>query len=170
MKLSRIAVPSPPPAAAVSPGWFRRHPVWTGLMVIFAALLFVMVRLLSNLQWLCGPLQRAVSAQVQREVRIGAMQLRWAGQPVLELRDVVLGNLRGASEPRMARLQLVQLRLSLPDLLHGRVVPRIAVSDADVLLERLRNEFGGEIETRTLVEEDVLFERPRSLRALTVVA
>ncbi len=153
MKLSRIAVPSPPPDAAVSPGWFRRHPVWTGLMVTFAALLFVMVRLLSNLQWLCGPLQRVVSAQVQRQVSIGAMQWRWAGQPVLELRDVVLGNLRGVSEPRMVRLQSVQLRLSLPDLLHGRVVvPRIAVSDADVLLERLRDgrrnwTFGGARQT-----------------------
>ena len=127
-------------ATAGFPGWVRRHPVWTGWIVVLAVLLSAVVLLLLNVQWLRGPLQRAVSAQVQREFSIGAMQLRWVGQPMLELSDVVLGNLPDASEPQMARLQSVQLRLSLPDLLHGRVfVPRIAVSDADVLLERLKD-------------------------------
>jgi 4-hydroxy-3-methylbut-2-enyl diphosphate reductase len=37
------------------------------------------------------------------------------------------------------------------------------------LLERLRREFAGEIETRTLVEEDVAFELPRSLKSLAVI-
>jgi 4-hydroxy-3-methylbut-2-enyl diphosphate reductase len=37
------------------------------------------------------------------------------------------------------------------------------------LLERLRSEFGGEPETRTLIEEDVSFELPKSLRRLAVV-
>ena len=39
----------------------------------------------------------------------------------------------------------------------------------DSLLDRLRTEFGGVVEIRTLVEEKVAFERPRSLRSLTVV-
>ena len=39
----------------------------------------------------------------------------------------------------------------------------------EALLDRLRNEFGGAVETRTLVEEDVSFERPRSLRVLAGV-
>jgi 4-hydroxy-3-methylbut-2-enyl diphosphate reductase len=37
------------------------------------------------------------------------------------------------------------------------------------LVERLQTEFGGEVETRTLIEEDVSFELPRSLRSLAVV-
>jgi 4-hydroxy-3-methylbut-2-enyl diphosphate reductase len=37
------------------------------------------------------------------------------------------------------------------------------------LVERLQREFGGETETRTLIEEDVSFELPRSLRSLAVV-
>ena len=37
------------------------------------------------------------------------------------------------------------------------------------LLARLRDEFGAEVEERTLVEEDVTFAAPKSLRALTVV-
>jgi 4-hydroxy-3-methylbut-2-enyl diphosphate reductase len=36
----------------------------------------------------------------------------------------------------------------------------------DALLERLRTEFGGTVETRTLVDEDVSFDRPRSLKVL----
>jgi len=37
------------------------------------------------------------------------------------------------------------------------------------LLDRLRQEFGADVESRTLVEEDVAFELPRSLRSLAVV-
>jgi 4-hydroxy-3-methylbut-2-en-1-yl diphosphate reductase len=37
------------------------------------------------------------------------------------------------------------------------------------LLDRLRREFGGVVETRTLVEEDVSFELPRSVRRLLVL-
>ncbi len=39
----------------------------------------------------------------------------------------------------------------------------------DALLNRLKAEFNGEVETRTLVEEDVSFELPKSARSLTVV-
>jgi 4-hydroxy-3-methylbut-2-en-1-yl diphosphate reductase len=37
------------------------------------------------------------------------------------------------------------------------------------LLEKLRREYGGEVDVRTLVEEDVNFAPPPSLRSLTVV-
>lgn len=37
------------------------------------------------------------------------------------------------------------------------------------VVERLRREFGAEVEERTLVEEDVSFAPPKSLRSLTVV-
>ena len=39
----------------------------------------------------------------------------------------------------------------------------------DALLDRLQREFAGEIETRTLVQEDVAFAPPKSLRSLAVV-
>jgi 4-hydroxy-3-methylbut-2-enyl diphosphate reductase len=39
----------------------------------------------------------------------------------------------------------------------------------EALLGRLRREFGAEVEERTLVEEDVSFAPPKSLRSLTVV-
>jgi 4-hydroxy-3-methylbut-2-enyl diphosphate reductase len=37
------------------------------------------------------------------------------------------------------------------------------------VIERLERDFGGIVETRTLVEEDVAFELPRSLRSLAVL-
>ena len=37
------------------------------------------------------------------------------------------------------------------------------------LVDRLQREFGGDTETRTLIEEDVSFELPKSLRKLAVV-
>ena len=37
------------------------------------------------------------------------------------------------------------------------------------LIDALKRDFGGEVETRTLVEEDVAFELPRSLRSLAVL-
>ncbi len=40
----------------------------------------------------------------------------------------------------------------------------------DELIERLKTDFGGEVETRTLVREDVSFNAPKSLRTLAVLA
>jgi 4-hydroxy-3-methylbut-2-enyl diphosphate reductase len=37
------------------------------------------------------------------------------------------------------------------------------------LIERLQREFGGEVETRTLVQEDITFELPKSARSLAVL-
>jgi 4-hydroxy-3-methylbut-2-enyl diphosphate reductase len=39
----------------------------------------------------------------------------------------------------------------------------------NALLDRLKGEFGGDVEIRTLVEEDVTFDAPRSLKRLAVV-
>jgi 4-hydroxy-3-methylbut-2-enyl diphosphate reductase len=48
----------------------------------------------------------------------------------------------------------------------GASAPEHLVS---ALLERLKREYGATIDTRTLVEEDVSFELPKSVRRLTVV-
>lgn len=38
------------------------------------------------------------------------------------------------------------------------------------LVDRLQRDFGGDVETRTLVEEDVSFDLPKSVKSLTVLA
>jgi len=127
-------------ADVVRMGLVRRHPVWTGVILVLILLLIAVTLLLSNLQWLRDPLQRTVSASLHREFSVGDVHLRWNWQPILELNDVVVGNVPGGSEPRMASIRAVEVTLSLPDLLRGRIyLPRVAVSDVDVLLERLQD-------------------------------
>jgi 4-hydroxy-3-methylbut-2-enyl diphosphate reductase len=48
----------------------------------------------------------------------------------------------------------------------GASAPEHLVED---LVARLKREHGADVETRTLVEEDISFEPPKSLRSLTVV-
>jgi 4-hydroxy-3-methylbut-2-enyl diphosphate reductase len=38
------------------------------------------------------------------------------------------------------------------------------------LIQRIQSNFGGEVETRTLVEEDIFFELPKSARSLSVIS
>ena len=38
------------------------------------------------------------------------------------------------------------------------------------LIDRLRKEYGATVETRTLVQEDISFELPKSVRRLTVLS
>src|SRR5256885_2364312 len=39
----------------------------------------------------------------------------------------------------------------------------------ETLIERLKRDYGGEVEERTLVEEDIQFELPKTLRKLAVM-
>jgi uncharacterized protein involved in outer membrane biogenesis len=131
-------------------GFIRRHRAWMALVIILAGLMLALTLVVANPQWLRATLQRAVSASLHRQVTIGEMHLAWSGQPVLEVKDVEIANLEGSSQPRMARVGSLNMTISPLDLLVGRVVvPRIAMDDADVLLEVLQDGranwlFGGE--------------------------
>jgi AsmA protein len=117
-------------------GSLRRHPAWTATIVVLMALLIALVVVLSNVHWLRDPLERTVSANLKRDFTIGSMHLRWSNGPILVLDDVVLGNPPGGSEPQMAHVKSMQITLSLLNLLRGHiVVPKVALDDADVLLE-----------------------------------
>jgi len=48
----------------------------------------------------------------------------------------------------------------------GASAPEHLVSD---LVDRLKRDFGGVVETRTLLEESISFELPKSVRSLAVV-
>jgi 4-hydroxy-3-methylbut-2-enyl diphosphate reductase len=49
----------------------------------------------------------------------------------------------------------------------GASAPEHLVQD---LIRRIQREFGGDVETRTLVEEDISFELPKSARSLAVIS
>ena len=91
-------------AAKTHFGFARRHPVWTGLGLTLLVLLIALALLLFNLHWVRGPLERVVSSQLEREFRVGHIDLRWGGQPTLRLDDVSLGNVPGGSEAQMASI------------------------------------------------------------------
>src|SRR5262252_9120364 len=137
-------------AIASGHGFVRRHPVWVALVIILAGLLLALALVIANPQWLRGTLERAVSASLHRQVTIGELHMKWSRQPTLEARNIEVANLDGGSEPRMARVGAVNMTIAPVDLLVGHVVvPRIAMDDADVLLERLQDGrenwlFGGE--------------------------
>ena len=120
------------------------------LVIILAGLVIALTLVLSNPQWLRGTLQRAISASLHRQVTIGELHMRWSSEPTLEAKNVEIANLEGASEPRMARVGSVNMTILPFDLLVGHVViQKIAMDDADVLLELLQDGrqnwlFGGE--------------------------
>ncbi len=118
----------------------RRHPVWTGAVAVLTLLVIAVAVLLTNLAWLRGTVQRVASANLHRDVAIGTLRLHWNAGPTLTASDIQVANLPGGSEPQMARVKSVQMDLAPFELLRGRVVlPRVAVGDADVLLERLQD-------------------------------
>src|SRR5262249_17424813 len=110
----------------------RRHFVLTGLVVLLGVLLIAAGVVLPNPQWVRAPLERFVSAQLHRELKLGDLRFSWNGQPTLVLTDVVLGNLPGGSEPQMARIRSMEMTLSLPNLLRGHIViPKVGMGDID---------------------------------------
>ena len=116
----------------------RRHPLWTTFALFCALLVLGLALVILNPQWLRGSLQRVLSANFHRDLTIGEVHLGWRGGPTLELNDLVLANLPGGSEPQMARIKSLNMTLAPLELLRGRVVvPRVAVDEADVLLERV---------------------------------
>jgi uncharacterized protein involved in outer membrane biogenesis len=121
-------------------GFIRRHPAWTAAIAVLLVLLTALVVLLANVQWLRGPLERTVSASLKRDFTVESLHLRWRKGPLLVLDDVALGNVPGGSEARMAHVKSMEITLSLLDLLRGQiVVPKVALDDADVLLEALND-------------------------------
>jgi uncharacterized protein involved in outer membrane biogenesis len=90
--------------------------------------------------WLRHPIERAVSNRIHREFHLGGIEVHLGREPMVRLRDISVANLPGAHEPVMARIGAVEARLGLADLLKGQVnLTRLALSDADVLLEHDRN-------------------------------
>ena len=111
------------------------------LVVLFALLAIALAAVIAHPERMRGPLQRAISASLHRQVLIGDMRVQWGHQLALELDDVTVANLPGGSEPQMARVRSVHMLLSPLQLLAGRiVVPRVALNDVDVLLERLKDD------------------------------
>jgi uncharacterized protein involved in outer membrane biogenesis len=92
---------------------------------VFAAIAAIVAITLALFEWnwLRGPLASYLSAKVGRPVRIeGNLDVALSTRPLLTADYVTIGNAPWSSEPTMANLQRVNVRLDLRSFLFGPVV------------------------------------------------
>ncbi|MCZ2495254.1 AsmA family protein [Xylophilus sp. Kf1] len=117
------------------PHFVRRHPVAIGL----AAALVLLV-LLFDWNWFRHPLERYISQKTSREFTISDLHVTLGLTPTIRLRDLYFGNARWSKEPAMARAREVEFSISLRDLPEKILVTRLALTEPDLLFERLADD------------------------------
>ena len=98
----------------------------------------VLLALFWDWNWLRGPIERRVSAATGRSFDIvGDLDVDLGLHPRIDVGRMVLGNLPGAREPRMASVDHLTLRVDLLRWLRGKLVlSDVRVSHPDLLLEK----------------------------------
>jgi uncharacterized protein involved in outer membrane biogenesis len=115
---------------------FARHR-WATILGAIVLLLIVIV-LLFDWNWVRGPVNSYISRKTQREFTSSDLHVRLSMNPTIRMRDVVFANAPWAEKAPMAKLGILEFSVSLRDLLDGKVlVPRVALTDADLHFERL---------------------------------
>ena len=106
---------------------------------VFLALTLLVILFVAffDWNWMRGPISRRVSAATGRSFEInGDLKVQLSLQPRFVFNDMVLGNVPGSANPRMASLKVLDFRVDLFKLLSGRVeLPEIALTEPQVLLE-----------------------------------
>ena len=124
--------PASPPFSAL----LRRHPVrslFVGLLVLFALLV-----LLFDWNWVRPPVERYISQKTHREFRMGDLHVRLGFTPTIRMRDVRFGNADWSKEDQpMATVEQLEFSISLRDLPEKILVPRVALTKPELLFERL---------------------------------
>jgi len=111
----------------------KRRKVWIGVAVMLVALV-----LLFDWDWLRHPLERVVSRKTQREFRISHLGVKLGLTPTIRMKDVHFANAAWAGGEPMAKVGRLEFSLSLRDAFEGRIlIPRVALTDADLRFERL---------------------------------
>ena len=135
----------------------RRHPVWS----VFIGALVLLV-LLFDWNWFRGPLERYVSEKTQRTFRISDLHVSLGLTPTIRLRDVYFSNASWSTEKPMARIEQAEFSISLRDLPDKILIPRIALTKPDLVLERQKDD------TRNWVLSDPSNKSPSTLRISTL--
>jgi uncharacterized protein involved in outer membrane biogenesis len=115
-------------------GRFRR---WQKILLAIVALIVILV-LVFDWNWLRGPLERYISKRTEREFHISHLDVDLGLNPTIKLKDVYFANAPWSKigEP-MARIGSLEFSVSLRDLWdHKLLVPRAALSQADLVFER----------------------------------
>jgi AsmA family protein len=113
---------------------------WLGIIV--AGVIVIVVLALALMDWnrFKHPMERIASAKTGRTVHIGGNLevYPWSGTPKIVVYDLTVGNPPWEKAPRpLAHIERLELHLKLLPLLAGDVVlPRVAISKADVYLHQ----------------------------------
>jgi len=118
--------------------------IFSGLLALFVAALLIMSLLdvTVDLNHLRGGVETSASVALGREVKIsGPVQLKLSGWPSIEVRDVEIANVPGASTSVLFKAELARLQIGLPPLLRGDL--QIGDITAESVVLNLENDTDG---------------------------
>jgi len=126
-------------ATGRSGNFFRVHPILGG-MVVFAVALFVLL-LLFDWNWIRHPLESYISKKTNRAFEISDLDVKLGLTPTIRMQGLTFGNADWGEKRPMADVKTLEFSVSLRDLFDGKVyVPRVALTDANLLFERLKDD------------------------------
>lgn len=113
----------------------RLHPWWTVLAVVIIGLILLLV--LWDWNWFKRPIEHQVQARTGRSFTIdGPLDVDLGWTPVISAGNVHFGNAEWARRPEMASADQLELAISLPVLLRGKMrIPRLRLENPRLDLE-----------------------------------
>ncbi|KGK56356.1 membrane protein [Xanthomonas cannabis pv. phaseoli] len=123
------------PAAAAHTSRSPRRRRWLIGSGIVAAIIVIFV-LVFDWNWLCGPVERVVSAKTGREFRLGHLDVDLGRTTTVRGERMRLGNASWSKRGAMAEVNAAEIDVELWPLLRGKVrLPEIRLEQPSVLLE-----------------------------------
>jgi uncharacterized protein involved in outer membrane biogenesis len=117
---------------------------FAGLLALLTVALLVlsMLDVTVDLNHLRGGVETSASVALGRDVKIsGAVQLKLSGWPSIEVRDIEIANVPGASTSAFFKAELARLQIGLPPLLRGDL--QIGEITAESVMLNLENDAEG---------------------------
>lgn len=117
--------------------WQRLGRGWQTLIATLLVLLVIV--LLFDWNWLRHPLENYISKKTERTFRISNLDVDLGFTPTIKVKDVYFENAEWSRSGKpMAQIGSLEFSISLRDLWNDRkiLVPRVAMSQADLLLEK----------------------------------
>ena len=101
----------------------------------------LVIILIFDWNWLRRPLESYVSEKTQRTFTISDLDVKLGLEPTIVLKDLVFGNAEWGRPEPMATAKKLEFSVSLRNLFEGKVLlPRVALTDAKILMERLKDD------------------------------
>ncbi len=128
--------PSSPVAGVrtmIASRWFK----WTAALSVAPFLLVAFYIALFGWNWLRAPLEHQVSRATGRNFAIrGDLEIQLSLHPRIIANEIVFGNAAGSTQPNMAEIRRLDLRIDILQLFAGSTVfPVMALSEPHLLLE-----------------------------------